>query len=175
MIDNPTAGDEGESRIAERLRALYDHTPVPTPELRARIDAVLARGAADGARAERARRGGIRIGIAAMLLLSAGVIVSRRRATTGVADREVPFVLSAPAARTVSLVGSFNHWNAGATPMHSNPATGRWTAELRLGPGRHVYAYVLDGVTWVVDPLAPRAADQDYGPINTLLVAADRQ
>ena len=85
-------------------------------------------------------------------------------------DRQVVrFELSAPTASRVALVGSFNEWNPVATPLQRDPATGKWIVSLRLPAGRHVYAFVVDGDV-TADPAAPRAADDDFGSANSVLL-----
>lgn len=79
------------------------------------------------------------------------------------------FVLFAPEARTVSLVGDFNGWDPHATPLVQR--YGVWTALVSLEPGRHVYSFVIDGKQWVADTDAPRAPDDEFGrPSSVLLV-----
>jgi hypothetical protein len=75
-----------------------------------------------------------------------------------------------PGAGGVSVVGDFNGWDAEATPMQREAATGAWTVEVPLTPGRHVYAFVIDGTRWVVDPLAPQVPDAGFGPANAVVV-----
>ncbi len=82
---------------------------------------------------------------------------------------EVPFLLRRPAARQVAVVGDFNGWNAAATPLTRN-ADGTWTGTLVVTPGRHAYAFVVDGETWVTDPRAPLARDVDYGRDHSIVV-----
>jgi len=90
------------------------------------------------------------------------------------ADREVVrFELSAPTASRVALVGSFNQWNPVATPLRRDSSTGKWIVSLRLPPGRHVYAFVVDGDV-KADPTAPRAADDDFGSANSVVLVAGR-
>ena len=90
------------------------------------------------------------------------------------ADREVVrFELSAPTASRVALVGSFNQWNPVATPLQRDSSTGKWIVSLRLPPGRHVYAFVVDGDV-KADPTAPRAADDDFGSANSVVLVAGR-
>jgi hypothetical protein len=85
-------------------------------------------------------------------------------------DREVVrFELAAPSASRVTLVGSFNEWNPVATPLERDPSSGKWMVSLRLPPGRHVYAFVVDGDV-TADPTAPRAADDDFGSANSVLL-----
>jgi hypothetical protein len=83
----------------------------------------------------------------------------------------VHFELSAPRASRVALVGSFNEWNPVATPLTRDKATGKWVVSLRLPPGRHVYAFVVDGDV-TADPAAPRAADDDFGSTNSVVLVS---
>ena len=80
----------------------------------------------------------------------------------------VRFELSAPRASHVALVGSFNEWNPVSTPLARDPASGKWVVSVRLPPGRHVYAFVVDGDV-TADPSAPRAADDDFGSANSVV------
>src|SRR5688500_9205811 len=57
------------------------------------------------------------------------------------ASQLVQFVLVAPTARQVSLVGDFNDWDVGSAPLRAVPAGGVWTIEVPLTPGRHRYAF----------------------------------
>jgi hypothetical protein len=88
--------------------------------------------------------------------------------------RVIKFVLVAPHATAVSLVGDFNDWDAKATPMTRTPTGGTWSVAVRLRPGRHVYAFVVNGATgaqWVADPSAPLAPEDDLGaPSSVVLV-----
>ena len=73
-------------------------------------------------------------------------------------------------ARTVTVVGDFNGWDTGATRLSPVGDHGEWAATVPLAPGRHVYAFVVDGVEWRVDPLAPQVPDAGFGPANALIV-----
>ena len=75
----------------------------------------------------------------------------------------VPIVFEAGNAKSVSVVGDFNDWDATAAPMKRFGKDGPWTATWLAKPGRHVYAFLVDGQTLVADPRAPRARDLDYG------------
>ena len=79
------------------------------------------------------------------------------------------FMLVAPEATAVSLVGDFNDWVAGATPMEGDVAEGLWVVTVPLPPGRYRYAFLVDGTTWVPDPGAPRTMDDDFGRPNSVL------
>ena len=83
----------------------------------------------------------------------------------------VRFTLTAPQASRVALVGSFNEWNPVATPLERDGRTGAWSVSLRLPPGRHVYAFVVDGDV-TADPAAPRAADDDFGSPNSVVLVS---
>jgi hypothetical protein len=84
--------------------------------------------------------------------------------------RTVQFVLSAPHASQVTLVGDFNGWDVNATPMISRPGSGLWTVSVSLPPGRHVYAFVIDGDEWIADPAAPQVAVDAFGSSNSVIV-----
>jgi hypothetical protein len=82
------------------------------------------------------------------------------------------FALVAPGASRVSLVGDFNQWDASATPMRPLGDGRLWLVEVPLPPGRHVYAFVVDGDV-TPDPAAPRAGEEDFGvPSSVVLVGA---
>lgn len=86
-----------------------------------------------------------------------------------VAPRVVKFVLIAPQASQVSLVGDFNKWDSAATPA-VRQADGSWAVFAPLTPGRHVYSFVVDGTHFVPDPSAPVAPDDGYGQKNSVVV-----
>jgi hypothetical protein len=72
----------------------------------------------------------------------------------------VRFVLAAPTAQRVSLVGDFNGWARGATQLEPSGEEGVWSAAVPLSAGRHEYAFVVDGEHWVADPSALRTRDE---------------
>ncbi len=83
------------------------------------------------------------------------------------------FVFENAKAKQVSLVGDFNDWKAGETPL-VKLESGLWTATVPLPPGRHVYAFVLDGTLLVADPRAPKAGDADYGREGSVVMVFAR-
>jgi hypothetical protein len=88
-------------------------------------------------------------------------------------DLVVPtqFVLDAPRASRVALVGDFNAWDTAATPLARVSSRGIWTVTVPLAPGRHTYAFMVDGTAWTLDPRAPAAHDPDFGtPSSVVLV-----
>jgi hypothetical protein len=84
-------------------------------------------------------------------------------------SRAIQFVLAAPGASRVSLVGDFNGWDSASTPLRPVGAAGVWSVEVPLPPGRHEYAFVIDGSEWRPDPAAPRALANEYGPPNSVI------
>ena len=86
-----------------------------------------------------------------------------------VVPRAIKFVLVAPQASRVSVVGDFNGWDAAATPAVRQP-DGSWATVVTLRPGRHVYSFVVDGTHFVADPAAPMAPDDGYGQKNSVVV-----
>ena len=83
------------------------------------------------------------------------------------------FVLDAPGASHVALVGDFNAWDSSETPLVRDSSSGIWTATVRLAPGRHVYAFMVDGTRWTLDPRAPSAQDPEFGiPSSVVLVGS---
>lgn len=83
------------------------------------------------------------------------------------------FVFDDATARQVTLVGDFNDWKSDATPL-TRLENGLWTVTLPLAPGRHVYAFVLDGTLVVADPRAPKAGDADYGREGSVVMVFAR-
>lgn len=90
-----------------------------------------------------------------------------------VAPVPTQFVLENDEATEVSLVGEFNNWKVGETKLTKLPS-GLWTTTVPLPPGRHVYAYVLDGTLLVADPRAPKAGDADYGREGSVVMVFAR-
>jgi len=120
----------------------------------------------------RARRTPMRVwipvGIAAAVCAAVGI---ERRATRDGVDR-VRFSISAPSAKQVSLVGDFNGWNPGAVPMRRG-SSDVWVVDVRLEPGRHVFAFSIDGALRA-DAAAPRAVEDDFGVPGSVVVVPGR-
>ncbi|MEJ7810625.1 MAG: isoamylase early set domain-containing protein [Gemmatimonadaceae bacterium] len=87
--------------------------------------------------------------------------------------RTVQFVLVAPAAISVAVVGDFNDWDPAGTPLQRTRANGVWAITLPLAPGRYQYTFVIDGTRWMPDPQAPRALENDFGRPNSVLTVAE--
>ena len=80
--------------------------------------------------------------------------------------RRVNFQLWAPAAKTVSLVGTFNSWNA-QTHLMKKDADGCWRKSIIVVPGRYEYRYIVDG-KWENDPVNINCCPNDYGTYNNV-------
>lgn len=97
-----------------------------------------------------------------------------RAARHGLGDSTmVQFVLVAPTARSVALVGDFNDWNSQATPLRPASSNGVWTVSVPLAAGRHQYAFIVDGTRWMADPTAPAAVDEDFGVPSSVVTVVE--
>ena len=102
--------------------------------------------------------------------VGAGATLAARDADAA-ALRRVQLVFRAPSAHRVSVVGDFSGWDPSQAVMTRDSGSGLWSVTLRLAPGRHVYAFLVDDSIWVRDPRAPSAPDADFGrPGSVLLV-----
>lgn len=77
------------------------------------------------------------------------------------------FILHAPTAQRVVVVGSFNNWDPAKTPLR-RLKSGDWKARVPLPPGRHEYRFVVDG-EWMNDPQAPESIPNPYGGTNSVV------
>ena len=75
--------------------------------------------------------------------------------------RAINFICTAPHAKTVSLVGDFNNWNALLHPMKQMPDRA-WLLNVELNHGHHRYAFLVDGVL-TLDPRGQGIARNDKG------------
>jgi hypothetical protein len=91
------------------------------------------------------------------------------------AAQPVQFVLVAPAARKVAVVGDFNGWDAShAAYQAHHRGGGVWSVTAAVPAGHHRYSFVVDDSVWMADPAAPRAIDNDYGLPNSAIVVEER-
>lgn len=112
--------------------------------------------------------------VAAALTAVVLVVSGRRRGTQpegeGTGARPYPFVVLAPRATRVSLVGDFNDWDAARAPMRRLGAgSAVWTTVVPLVPGRYRYAFLADGARWLADPAAPLARDEEFDSPSSVL------
>jgi Glycogen recognition site of AMP-activated protein kinase len=186
-IENNSRDDEFAERIAQPLRAPEVLAPDFEARLMAQARAELAR-----RRALPARRNWLTtrrmyaISPLTGLALAAGIAVIVAASTLGLARRPAPavtvaathdtvelvrFVFADSSARTVSLVGDFNGWARDKTPLHATARAGVWSVSVPLVPGRHEYAFIVNGKRWVADPLSPANRDE-FGTESSILMLA---
>ena len=99
---------------------------------------------------------------------------SRSAALTPAAPSEqmMKFVFVNPSASSVAIVGDFNDWEEGGSPLRREEK-GVWAITIPLAPGRYHYTFVVDGTQWVADPFAPRTLEDDFGRPNSVITVGD--
>ena len=118
-------------------------------------------------------------GITAIIAVSSVAVGSRIASRSQVAARSasaperdtvqfVRFVFVDRSAASVELVGDFNAWTKGTTRLAQSGVPGVWAVSVPLSPGRHEYAFIINGSRWVADPLAVKASD-DFGTESSVL------
>jgi hypothetical protein len=173
MHDDDRDLDETMPPAVAAAVAQFPAPPPPSPQEFQRImDAVRRRHTASKV----FRGGGLTVGAVAASLLIGALFVGPAAhppapvAAVGNARPVVRFKLRAPLAKQLVLVGDFNSWDARATPMTRDTATGAWEVSITLPAGRYLYAFVADGKRWLPDPEAPLASPDDFARQNSVLV-----
>ncbi|MBU0680002.1 MAG: isoamylase early set domain-containing protein [Proteobacteria bacterium] len=82
------------------------------------------------------------------------------------------FILQAPEAKEVFLVGDFNGWNPTKDSMRKFK-DGTCTKKLKLKPGRYEYQFVVDGKWWT-DPSNPERVSTEFGSQNSVIFIGDK-
>lgn len=85
-------------------------------------------------------------------------------------SRVVRFVLMAPDAQSVSVIGDFNQWQPNAHPMTRMP-DGGWTTSIALHHGHHRYQFSVDGQA-VNDPRAQGMARNEKNERVSLIAVS---
>jgi predicted carbohydrate-binding protein with CBM48 len=177
--------DDRREPWLERVREEYRATPPLGPEARERLGKTWEADSVPGSSRWRLGPASRRWAIAAALLIMVGGLAwmtrwqarerSATRIRTATAQSEstsvVRFVLSAPGASQVSLVGDFNDWDVAAAPMKHFDSD-KWIVVLPVRHGRHVYAFLVDKARWVSDPGAPLAPEDGFGVPNSVIVVS---
>ncbi len=81
----------------------------------------------------------------------------------------VSFFFYGPSAKSVSITGSFNAWDARKDRLTGPDKQGFWHIVLPLRNGRYEYLFVVDGRDWQADPSVPEV-DDGFGGKNSVLV-----
>lgn len=86
--------------------------------------------------------------------------------------RETTFTLHAPRAKSVEILGDFNQWQSGATPLAGLDEAGRWRVRLAFPATVHriEYIYWVDGAYRQVDPAQPVVSDGFSGENNVVVL-----
>ncbi len=82
--------------------------------------------------------------------------------------RRVNLEYFAPAAESVAVAGTFNGWDANASPLRQFRG-GRWSVRLSLEPAIYEYRFLVDGA-WKPDPAAKRYVTNCCGGVNSVLI-----
>ena len=86
---------------------------------------------------------------------------SKNGSKDGNQGQKQAFAFSAPAARSVQLVGDFTHWQEKPINLQKG-ADGVWRAAVDLVPGTHHYRFLVDG-EWRDDPECTLRTPNPYG------------
>lgn len=137
------------------------------------LDARVMREIADDAQPQAPRRPLLRAWpwLAAAAVLGA-VVVARPWVRGPDNPDAFQFVLVAPQASSVSLVGDFNDWDPARSPMQT--AHGVWATVVPLAPGRYRYAFLVNGREWRADPGAPAARDDEFGTPSSVVTVGGK-
>ena len=81
------------------------------------------------------------------------------------------FRFECPDARSVALVGTFNNWMPADGTMSREKESGYWTCRVRVVPGRHEYAFLVDGEKILSDPSALFSRLDGFGHYNSVIFA----
>ena len=111
--------------------------------------------------------------LSALLVFSAFFLHERgnRNITLAESGKCIPveFALDMPDARSVHVVGSFNHWVPQPCLLHKDNGSTRWLLTLQLQPGRYEYVFLVDG-KHMPHPDAEFHQNDGFGNQNTVLV-----
>ena len=153
MSDHLTPGDP----LARAVAALREPVPVAA--------GLIQRAAARSRRRRRVRVAASLSGVALVAL--AGMALGRRRSGTA-----VTFAITAPAVRSIALVGDFTDWRSDRVQLERT-GTDRWQATVKLRPGRYRFAYLVDHEQWRADSRAASAPDDFGRPTSVVTVVGN--
>jgi hypothetical protein len=109
-------------------------------------------------------------------LLSPASDAPASASSTSKGSPSVQFVLVAPDAKKVAVVGDFNGWDASHVGFQAkHRGGGVWSVMAPVPLGHHRYSFVVDDSVWVADPIAPRAVDNDFGLTNSAIVVSSQE
>ena len=165
-LQQPVRLDESfERRVMVRVRRLYAQ--------RRRHGVASWLGAASRVTHHPGWAAALAAGVVAVITL--GVLRTRPQSMPAPAVPMAPvqFVLVAPSAHSVAVVGDFNDWGLNDSALVATNHQGVWSVTAPVPVGVHRYAFVVNGKDWVADPSAPRSAGDDFGLPSSALVVED--
>ena len=107
----------------------------------------------------------------AAIVLVLGVLGLPDGDAVGESTVYVQFVVDAPAAETVHLVGDFTEWQP-TVELEDADGDGVWSGRVPLLPGVHEYMFVIDGADWITDPNAAGYQDDGFGQRNAIVAVS---
>lgn len=107
--------------------------------------------------------------LALLLALPLGLTIS---SSGQQAEIYVQFVVDAPMAETVHVVGDFNDWQP-TVALEDPDGDGVWSSRIPLRPGVHQYMFVIDGADWITDPNATSYQDDGFGQRNAVIAVSE--
>jgi len=108
-----------------------------------------------------------RLSLVLVLALAAPWVYANEAST-----HEAMFSLYAPHAKSVEVIGDFNQWQSGATPLDGPDEKGMWRVKLTLPAtlNRTEYVYWVDGASRRIDPGQLVVQDGFAGENNVLVL-----
>ena len=81
--------------------------------------------------------------------------------------KEVAFVIEAPTAEDVHVVGDFNDWEVNDESKLARRENGYWEKLMKLRPGRYRYKFVVDG-EWTLDARNEECERNEFGTFDSV-------
>ncbi len=81
--------------------------------------------------------------------------------------REVTFIIEAPAAKDIHVVGDFNDWGVSDDNKLVRRENGYWEKLVKLRPGRYRYKFVVDG-EWTLDGRNQQCERNEFGTFDSV-------
>lgn len=96
----------------------------------------------------------------------ASEVLTAKDKNAGVIVKE--FLISAPAAGSVYVLGDFNDWQKSESNRLIKLENGEWSGHLTVNKGRYRYKFLVDN-KWVQDPENPIVESNTFGTIDSIL------
>jgi len=94
------------------------------------------------------------------------IMAKKINSKSGGIGRKQTFVITAPGAESMQLMGDFTHWQERPITMEKD-ANGVWRTTVELAPGTHHYRFFVDG-EWHDDPECTLRAPNPFGGENMI-------